>query len=82
MATGKTRAGKRAGTSRGARVAIVRARWNEEVTLALERGAIERAAEAGASVDLFEVAGSFELPAAVALLPTRAATTPSSRSAA
>ena len=54
--------------ARGARVAIVRARWNEEITLALERGAIERAAAAGAKVDLFEVAGSFELPAAVALL--------------
>ncbi len=46
----------------------MRARWNEEVTLALERGAIERAAASGAKVDLFEVAGSFELPAAVALL--------------
>jgi 6,7-dimethyl-8-ribityllumazine synthase len=68
MATGKTRAGKRAGAGREARVAIVRARWNEEVTLALERGAIERAADSGATVDLFEVAGSFELPAAVALL--------------
>jgi 6,7-dimethyl-8-ribityllumazine synthase len=68
MTTGKTRAGKRAGAGRGARVAIVRARWNEDVTLALERGAIERAAQAGASVDLFEVAGSFELPAGVALL--------------
>jgi 6,7-dimethyl-8-ribityllumazine synthase len=68
MATEKTRAGKRAGAGHGARVAIVRARWNEEVTLALERGAIERASDAGASVDLFEVAGSFELPAAVALL--------------
>lgn len=68
MATEKKRPGKRAGLPRGARVAIVRARWNEDVTLALERGAIERAADAGASVDLFEVAGSFELPAAVALL--------------
>lgn len=46
----------------------MRARWNEEVTLALERGAIERATASGASLDLFEVAGSFELPAAVALL--------------
>lgn len=52
----------------GARVAIVRARWNEDVTLALEGGAIERAGRAGASVDLFEVAGSFELAAAVAML--------------
>ncbi|MEX2046438.1 MAG: 6,7-dimethyl-8-ribityllumazine synthase [Chloroflexota bacterium] len=68
MATGKTRASARSTTRRGARVAIVRARWNEEVTLALERGAIQRAADAGGSVDLFEVAGSFELPAAVALL--------------
>jgi 6,7-dimethyl-8-ribityllumazine synthase len=68
MATEKKRPGKRAGLPRGARVAIVRARWNEDVTLALERGAIERAADVGATVDLFEVAGSFELPAAVALL--------------
>ncbi len=68
MATGKKRAAARAAAHRGARIAIVRARWNEEVTLALERGAIERATEAGASIDLFEVAGSFELPAAVALL--------------
>ncbi|HEV8671439.1 MAG TPA: 6,7-dimethyl-8-ribityllumazine synthase [Candidatus Limnocylindria bacterium] len=68
MATGKTRATRRADARRGARVAIVRARWNEEVTLALEGGAIERATDSGANVDLFEVAGSFELPAAVALL--------------
>jgi 6,7-dimethyl-8-ribityllumazine synthase len=68
MATEKKRAGKGAAPHRGARVAIVRARWNEDVTLALERGAIERAAESGANVDLFEVAGSFELPSAVALL--------------
>ena len=46
----------------------MRARWNEDVTLALERGAIERAADSGAATDLFQVAGSFELPAAVALL--------------
>jgi len=63
----KTRAtAKRA--SSGARVAIVRARWNQDVTAALERGAIERGTANGASLDLFEVAGSFELPAAVALL--------------
>jgi 6,7-dimethyl-8-ribityllumazine synthase len=49
-------------------VAIVRARWNEHVTLALERAAVERAAQSGATVELFEVAGSFELPAAVAML--------------
>lgn len=49
-------------------MAVVRARWNEDVTLALERGALERAAASGAATDLFQVAGSFELPAAVALL--------------
>ena len=54
--------------AKGARVAIVRARWNEDVTLALERGATLRAAAGGAVLDIFEVAGSFELPAAVALL--------------
>ncbi|HZP97285.1 MAG TPA: 6,7-dimethyl-8-ribityllumazine synthase [Candidatus Limnocylindria bacterium] len=63
----KTRAAS-TNVGRGARVAIVRARWNEDVTLALERAAIERATEADARLDLFEVAGSFELPAAVALL--------------
>lgn len=68
MATGKTRAPRRATSAQGVRVAIVRSRTNEEITLALERGAIERAADAGATADLFEVAGSFELPAAVALL--------------
>src|SRR6266536_2310271 len=67
MTRGKTRA-TRTNKGRGARVAIVRARWNEEVTLALERGALERATASGAKVDLFEVAGSFELSAAVALL--------------
>ena len=67
MPAKKKRAAKGAG-ARGARIAIVRARWNEDVTLALERGALERATAAGATVDLFEVAGSFELPAAVALL--------------
>jgi 6,7-dimethyl-8-ribityllumazine synthase len=63
----KTRAAAKKG-AKGARVAIVRARWNEDVTLTLERGAIERASAAGAVLDLFEVPGSFELPAAVALL--------------
>jgi 6,7-dimethyl-8-ribityllumazine synthase len=63
----KSRATAKRATS-GARVAIVRARWNEDVTRALERGAIERAATSGAKADVFEVAGSFELPAAVAML--------------
>lgn len=51
-----------------ARVAVVRARWNEEITRALAQGALERALAAGAAVDEFEVAGSFELPPAVAAL--------------
>lgn len=67
MAPVKTRAIAK-GTGKNARVAIVRARWNEDVTLALERAALERATENGAAVDVFEVAGAFELPAAVALL--------------
>ena len=46
----------------------MRARWNEDVTRALERGAIERAAANGATADVFEVAGSFELPGAIAML--------------
>ncbi|HUQ41086.1 MAG TPA: 6,7-dimethyl-8-ribityllumazine synthase [Candidatus Limnocylindrales bacterium] len=67
MASKKKPAPKK-GSPRGARVAIVRARWNEEITLSLEKAAIARAAMRGATVDLFEVPGSFELPAAVALL--------------
>ena len=63
----KTRA-SRANARPKARVAIVRARWNEDITLALERGALERATSSGAQVDVFQVAGSFELPGAVALL--------------
>jgi 6,7-dimethyl-8-ribityllumazine synthase len=50
------------------RVAIVRARWNDEITRALARGALEAALAAGAKVEEFEVAGSFELPPAVAML--------------
>jgi 6,7-dimethyl-8-ribityllumazine synthase len=49
-------------------VAIVRARWNDEITRALARGALEAALAADAKVEEFEVAGSFELPPAVGLL--------------
>ena len=65
---GKTRPSSAARRGRRTRVALVRARWNESITLELERGAVERATAAGASVDMFEVAGSFELAGAVALL--------------
>ncbi len=50
------------------RVAVVRARWNDAVTAALARGAVETARAAGAAVEEFEVDGAFELPAAVARL--------------
>ncbi len=46
----------------------MRARWNEDITRKLEAGALEAATSAGARADLFTVAGSFELPPAVALL--------------
>ena len=49
-------------------MAIVRARWNDEVTRALAQGAVEVALAEGAKVEEFEVAGSFELPPAVAML--------------
>jgi 6,7-dimethyl-8-ribityllumazine synthase len=49
-------------------VAIVRARWNDEITRALARGALGAALAEGAQVEEFEVAGSFELPPAVATL--------------
>ena len=45
----------------GASVAIVRARWNDEITRALARGALEAALAEGAEVEEFEVAGSFAL---------------------
>lgn len=46
----------------------MRARWNDEITRALAQGALERALALGATVDEFEVAGSFELPPAVGAL--------------
>ena len=54
--------------SGAARVAVVTARWNEEITSKLSSAAIAIARDAGASVDSYTVAGSFELPAAVAML--------------
>lgn len=44
------------------------ARWNAEITDRLAAGALDAASKAGARVDHFSVAGSFELPAAVAAL--------------
>lgn len=49
-------------------MAIVVASWNAEITDRLAAGAVEAAERAGAKVERFEVAGAFELPAAVALL--------------
>ena len=51
-----------------ARVAIVVARWNREITDVLAAGAERTAKDAGMTVERFGVAGAFELPAAVALL--------------
>lgn len=47
---------------------MVSALWNAEITERLAAGAVAAAREAGAAVDSFTVAGSFELPAAVAML--------------
>ena len=52
----------------GVRVAVVRARWNDEITAELARGAAEAARTARAEVERYEVDGAFELPAAVATL--------------
>lgn len=49
-------------------MAIVTARWNSEITDRLSSAAVATARQAGASVDSYTVAGSFELPAAVAAL--------------
>ncbi len=49
-------------------MAVVTARWNPEITDRLSSGAVATAREASATVDSFTVAGSFELPAAVAAL--------------
>jgi 6,7-dimethyl-8-ribityllumazine synthase len=49
-------------------VAVVAARWNAEITDRLAAGAVDAARKAGARVDSFTVAGSFELPGAVAAL--------------
>jgi 6,7-dimethyl-8-ribityllumazine synthase len=46
----------------------VAARWNAEITDRLAAAALATAREAGATVESFTVAGSFELPAAVAAL--------------
>ncbi len=64
----KRPAGSATRPPRGVRVAIVAARWNSEITDRLAAAAVATAREAGASVDSFTVAGSFELPPAVALL--------------
>ncbi|MBI3521763.1 MAG: 6,7-dimethyl-8-ribityllumazine synthase [Chloroflexi bacterium] len=66
--SGKTRPAPATRGGKGAHVAIVTARWNAEITSALARGAQAEAERSGATVDRYEVAGSFELPAAVALV--------------
>ncbi|MFN2520059.1 MAG: 6,7-dimethyl-8-ribityllumazine synthase [Candidatus Limnocylindria bacterium] len=58
----------RTASAPGARTAVVVAGWNSEVTARLADGALAVAEAAGASADRFDVAGSFELPAAAAIL--------------
>lgn len=48
--------------ARGMRVAIVAASWHQQVMQGLRAGAHQAAASAGAEVEEFTVAGSFELP--------------------
>lgn len=64
----KKAAARGARPSGAVRVAIVTANWNGEITERLSSGAVAVARQAGASVDSYTVAGSFELPAAVAAL--------------
>ena len=52
----------------GARVAVVRTRWNEDVVGPLTRACVARLGELGAAVDLETVPGAFELPVAAKLL--------------
>ena len=49
-------------------MAVVAASWNAEITDVLADGAVKAARDAGCAVDRFTVAGSFELPAAVATI--------------
>ena len=54
-------------TASGSRFAIVVSRWNRELTSKLESGAVEALRAAGAedaSIEVFGVPGSFELPLA------------------
>lgn len=55
----------------GLRVAVIAGKWHTEVMAGLVAGAVDTLASAGASHELFEVAGAFELPLAaqVALRP-------------
>ena len=64
----KRRAPRPTPPARGAHVALVVAQWNAEITDRLAAGALEAARRASVSVERFDVAGSFELPAAVALV--------------
>lgn len=50
----------------GLRVAIVASSWHEEVMAGLIGGAVARCAQAGVSMDVIKVPGSFELPVVAA----------------
>ena len=53
------------------KIGIIVSRWNEEVTNALEKGAVDTLVEGGvpkSNLLVFHVPGSFELPSAAAML--------------
>ncbi len=57
----------------GLRVAIISGSWHAEIMSGLTEGAIATVSESGASHELFQVAGSFELPALAQTVLTPAA---------
>jgi 6,7-dimethyl-8-ribityllumazine synthase len=48
----------------GARVAVIASSWHEEIMAALVESALRTATNAGATAEVFQVPGSFELPLA------------------
>ena len=80
---GKSQGGKKRGKARALRMLIVEARFYEDISDALLRGARAVLDDAGAEYHSITVPGALEIPAAIAMaLDGSAATTASSRSAA
>lgn len=54
------------------RIAVLRSRYNDEITSGLADGAVQYLTKAGAAFDIFEAPGAFEIPLlAAGLLDTR-----------